>query len=245
MFLNHTVSECNVDSTYVFGLCSCFFPEQNKYVVFIGEISIVSLLWLIGVITLILVGRVFLQPYSVDKPLAGDPRLTLGQVRASGIILGLAGVTWVIGILALRLRIIALEYTFCFCNITLGFLIFLFRCILDPEARSSWNQFCLEGTCKQTRGSTATPESDPSPERSSRFGDVFATNPIITSTQNTWNKHIESTEGTSQALSMKYGRPNVNFADVLEHERSHQPPTPTHTARRAGLTTGDNHITEL
>ena len=95
----------------------------------------------------------------------------------------------------------------------------------------------------------------------SRFGDVFASNSIITQ-NNVWSTGSEGkplsppeqsrTSGSKKYNSLRYGRTNVHFADFLEQQQQDEAAQQNaqQNAERPYITPptrrlGDNHVTEL
>lgn len=78
--------------------------------------------------------------------------ITPAQIRGAFTVMFLLGITWVFGPLAINEAQTAFSYLFCICNSLQGFLIFVFRCLFNPEAKLAWLQLFYTGTLKRTRG---------------------------------------------------------------------------------------------
>ena len=157
---------------------SCVISRQRPYIFYAAEVGVTALLWLMGLITLCLVSRVLVAPLAVDKTSqSGDSKVTSSQVKMAIVLLSLTGATWLIALLTSRLHSRILEWIFCICNILVGFLVMVFRCVLHAEAQAAWQELCSHGTFHRSRGS---PSSSLNASRDSDHMDVFATNTIIT-----------------------------------------------------------------
>ena len=88
---------------------------------------------------------------------------------------------------------------------------------MPSESRAAWRELCYEGTIRR-RPSPGTSEGHESPEGSGRgFNEIFATNTIIT---NTWSREdMTRARGRSKVVSLKYGRANVHFEDLLDQDK--------------------------
>ncbi|PVD24968.1 hypothetical protein C0Q70_15464 [Pomacea canaliculata] len=78
--------------------------------------------------------------------------IVIEQVRGAFTVMFLLGVTWVFGPLAINEAKVVFNYLFCILNSLQGFLIFVFRCLFNPEARLAWVQLIKTGTLKKRRG---------------------------------------------------------------------------------------------
>lgn len=79
-------------------------------------------------------------------------RVTVAQFRGALTVMVLLGITWVFGTLAVGKLRLVFQYFFCISNSLQGFLIFLVRCLLYPEARNAWIYLIHTGKLKRHRG---------------------------------------------------------------------------------------------
>ena len=95
-------------------------------------------------------------PFFCPTVLVGDFNRTLSlcdpQIRGAFTVMFLLGVTWVFGPLAIKEAKVVFNYLFCILNSLQGFLIFVFRCLFNPEVRMCWLQLIKMGTLKKRRG---------------------------------------------------------------------------------------------
>ena len=93
--------------------------------------------------------------------------VTPAQVRGAFTVMVLMGVPWIFGPLAFSDARVVFSYVFCICNSLQGFLIFVFRCLCNPEAKLAWIQLIKTGTFKSRRGPIKSYATD----TASRSGD--------------------------------------------------------------------------
>ena len=223
---------------------SCHVPSQNPAVFYTTMVGFSSAIWVVALLMFSIVARVISQSENKARGYELDPRTTSLQVRGTFSVVVLTGVAWLFGIFVLREGYIALEILFVIANVLQALLLFIFRCVIYYEAKAAWMQLFREGTFR--RGSSSSSFESPlargRDERTSR--EVFATNPIITNT-NVWHKadQVPRTRSRNRVVSLKYGRQNVNFADVLEQE--YKPQTQDQSRRNNDGFGEDPHITEL
>ena len=97
--------------------------------------------------------RVILKPKFRGHPNGGRrDKVTPTQVRGAFTVMVLLGITWVFGPVAINESKIVFNYIFVVLNSLQGFLIFVFRCLLNTEVRLSWLYLIKTGKFKRRRG---------------------------------------------------------------------------------------------
>lgn len=128
----------------------------------------------------------------------GSTSLTPAQVRGALTVMFLLGITWVFGPLAIGKATVVFSYLFCICNSLQGCLIFIFRCLFNPEARLAWEQLVKTGTLKRRRGPIKSAYTDSS---SSKAGpETINTNRRLSNSTTT---HLSTNYQASSSSSSK------------------------------------------
>ncbi|GIY05036.1 adhesion G-protein coupled receptor G6 [Caerostris darwini] len=138
-----------LDSYYV-GMEFCMLSPINKWIYYFAFLVPSCVIMGINFVIFLLVARVIFTPRLAANN--DHPNVTIAQVRGAFTIMVLLGVTWVFGTLAFGRMKIGFQYAFCISNSVQGFLIFLVRCLLYPEARNSWVYLFKTGKLKKHRG---------------------------------------------------------------------------------------------
>ncbi|XP_039297622.1 uncharacterized protein LOC111045476 isoform X2 [Nilaparvata lugens] len=136
---------------------SCLFSSEDKNVFYIAYIGPACVILIVNFVVFLRVSKVLCMKRAVGKHnLKEKGGITMAQVRGAFTVMTLLGVTWVSGIFAVgKLRLI-FRYIFCLSNSLQGFIIFIVRCVLYPEARSAWATLFRTGSFKKHRGLTKT-----------------------------------------------------------------------------------------
>ncbi|CAG5131173.1 unnamed protein product, partial [Candidula unifasciata] len=116
----------------------CFLTSKSTVAYYTSLVAPSCAILLVNIFVFIMVARVILKPNF--------------QIRGAFTVMFLLGITWVFGPLAINEAQTAFSYLFCICNSLQGFLIFVFRCLFNPEAKMAWMQLLYMGTLKRKRG---------------------------------------------------------------------------------------------
>ncbi|XP_012937684.1 adhesion G-protein coupled receptor G2 [Aplysia californica] len=131
----------------------CYLTSDNKATYYASLVAPACLIIIINTIIFIMVARVILKPRFQQQPAStGSVSVTPAQVRGAFAVMFLMGIPWIFGPLALREARVVFAYLFTICNSLQGFLIFVFRCLFNPEAKLAWIQLFTTGTLKRRRG---------------------------------------------------------------------------------------------
>ncbi|KAH9494692.1 Adhesion G-protein coupled receptor G2 [Bulinus truncatus] len=133
---------------------------RNTAAYYSALIAPCCLIILINTVVFIMVSRVILKPKFQQQLSTETVTITPAQIRGAFTVMFLLGITWVFGPLAISEAKLVFSYIFCICNSLQGFLIFVFRCLLNPEAKMAWIQLLKTGTLKRRRGPIKSSHSD-------------------------------------------------------------------------------------
>nr|KAG5695015.1 hypothetical protein BaRGS_015839 [Batillaria attramentaria] len=129
----------------------CFLSRSSAAAYYGSLVAPACLVLVVNTVIFVMVTRVILKPRFQQQKKEAD-HITPAQVRGAFTVMFLLGVTWVFGPLAIKDAKLVFNYLFCILNSLQGFLIFVFRCLFNPEARMSWVQLIKTGTLKKRRG---------------------------------------------------------------------------------------------
>lgn len=137
-----------------------------------------------------MVARVILKPRFKGQVGSKD-HVTPAQVRGAFAVMVLLGVTWVFGPFAVNEAKLVFNYIFCVLNSLQGFLIFIFRCLFNPEARMAWILLMKSGEFKRRKGPIRSISETSSKAESKLNGSYADTNTVKTNVFNSvgWQKH--------------------------------------------------------
>ncbi|XP_061187542.1 adhesion G protein-coupled receptor B1-like [Saccostrea echinata] len=131
----------------------CFISQANTIAFYAALLGPACVILVINTVVFTLVARVIMKPRfrgSIGKN--EKEKVSPAQVRGAFTVMVLLGVTWVFGPVAINESKIVFNYLFTILNSLQGFLIFVFRCLLNTEARSAWVLLIKTGTFKRRRG---------------------------------------------------------------------------------------------
>ncbi|XP_048742170.2 adhesion G protein-coupled receptor B1-like isoform X2 [Ostrea edulis] len=131
----------------------CMISQANTIAFYVALLGPACVILVINTIVFTLVARVIMKPRfkgSIGKN--EKEKVSPAQVRGAFTVMVLLGVTWVFGPVAIKESKIVFNYLFTILNSLQGFLIFVFRCLLNTEARSAWVLLIKTGTFKRRRG---------------------------------------------------------------------------------------------
>ncbi|RZF45128.1 hypothetical protein LSTR_LSTR000538 [Laodelphax striatellus] len=136
---------------------ACLFSSEDRNVYYIAYFGPACVILIVNFVVFLRVSRVLCMKRTVGKHnLKEKGGITMAQVRGAFTVMTLLGVTWISGVFAVgRLRLI-FRYIFSMSNSLQGFIIFIVRCVLYPEARSAWATLFRTGSFKKHRGHTKT-----------------------------------------------------------------------------------------
>ncbi|GBL85884.1 hypothetical protein AVEN_63203-1 [Araneus ventricosus] len=125
----------------------------NPWIYYCAFLAPSCLILAVNFTVFVLVSRVIFTPRLTTKT-SNNPNslVTAAQVRGAFTVMVLLGVTWVFGTMAFGEMKLIFQYAFCISNSLQGFLIFLVRCLLYPEARNAWIYLFKTGKFKKHRG---------------------------------------------------------------------------------------------
>ncbi|KAK3101446.1 hypothetical protein FSP39_003656 [Pinctada imbricata] len=129
----------------------CFISQASPVAFYATLLGPACVILVINTIVFTLVARVIMKPRfkgSVEK----CDKVTPAQVRGAFTVMVLLGVTWVFGPVAINESKLVFNYLFTILNSLQGFLIFVFRCLMNNEARMAWVLLIKTGTFKRRRG---------------------------------------------------------------------------------------------
>ncbi|CAL1288397.1 unnamed protein product [Larinioides sclopetarius] len=138
---------------YFEGLQYCMLSPLNPWIYYCAFLAPSCLILAVNFTVFVLVSRVIFTPRLTTKT-SNNPNslVTAAQVRGAFTVMVLLGVTWVFGTMAFGEMKLIFQYAFCISNSLQGFLIFLVRCLLYPEARNAWIYLFKTGKFKKHRG---------------------------------------------------------------------------------------------
>ncbi|XP_050412538.2 cadherin EGF LAG seven-pass G-type receptor 2 [Patella vulgata] len=129
----------------------CFISQASPIAYYASLVGPACVILIVNTLVFILVARVILKPRFQQQE-RGTHTVTPAQIRGAFTVMILLGITWVFGPLAIHGAKLVFNYLFCILNSLQGFLIFVFRCLFNPEARLAWIQLIKTGTLKRRRG---------------------------------------------------------------------------------------------
>ena len=132
---------------------SCFISHANTVAFYISLLGPACCILIINTVVFTLVARVILKPKFRGHPNGGKrENVTPTQVRGAFTVMVLLGVTWVFGPVAIDESKLVFNYIFVVLNSLQGFLIFIFRCLINTEVRLCWLYLLKTGKFKRRRG---------------------------------------------------------------------------------------------
>ncbi|KAK7103049.1 hypothetical protein V1264_021179 [Littorina saxatilis] len=214
----------------------CFISRSNPGAYYGALVAPACLVLLVNTVIFIMVTRVILKPRFQQQTQKESEGITPSQVRGAFTVMFLLGVTWVFGPLAINEAKVVFNYLFCILNSLQGFLIFVFRCVFNPEVRLCWLQLIKTGTLKKRRGpirsavysdssSKADGKSGVYPNggshRGSAFGGSDGTSTMKSSLMhsNGWHPKLNGFSGNGQVLE----RRGTKFSTVDFYQNSTPP----------------------
>lgn len=134
--------------SFYFSFYRCIMSSYYPWIYY-GSFMVPNCCMLLGSLFVFLrVSKVIFTP----KLNSRNTTLTASQVRGAFTVMILLGATWVFGPLAFGRAKIMFSYLFSVTNSLQGFLIFLIRCMMYPEARKAWAYLLQSGKLKTHRG---------------------------------------------------------------------------------------------
>lgn len=137
-------------------------------------------------------------------------KVSPAQVRGAFTVMVLLGVTWVFGPVAINESKIVFNYLFTILNSLQGFFIFVFRCLLNTEARSAWVLLIKTGTFKRRRGPIVSQHESCSKganESRGHIGDSTVHTGRTTINNSNENLHVTKNGGKLEnGLQWKHGK---------------------------------------
>jgi hypothetical protein len=110
------------------------------------------LILVVNSVVFVMVARVILKPRFTGQVATNKDTITPAQVRGAFTVMILLGVTWVFGSFMINEAKYVFNYIFTTLNSLQGFLIFVFRCLWNPEARMAWVLLIKTGQFKRRKG---------------------------------------------------------------------------------------------
>ncbi|CAG2185169.1 unnamed protein product [Mytilus edulis] len=136
-----------------YSMFSCFISHASTIAFYIALLGPACCILIINTVVFTLVARVILKPKFRGHPNGGRrEKVTPTQVRGAFTVMVLLGVTWVFGPVAINESKVVFNYIFVVLNSLQGFLIFVFRCLINTEVRLSWLYLLKTGKFKRRRG---------------------------------------------------------------------------------------------
>ncbi|CAI9723769.1 adhesion G protein-coupled receptor E1-like [Octopus vulgaris] len=129
----------------------CFLSHGNRTAFYAALLAPACIILSINSLVFAMVTKVIMKPKFKNKNQCNSP-VTMVQVRGCFTVMVLLGVTWLFGPLAVNEIKLVFNYLFCILNSLQGFFIFVFRCLLNPEAKMAWIQLIKMGTLKKKKG---------------------------------------------------------------------------------------------
>ncbi|XP_042899870.1 adhesion G protein-coupled receptor E2 isoform X1 [Parasteatoda tepidariorum] len=138
---------------YYSGLAYCMISPLDPVLYYCAFLGPCCIILATNTTVFLLVAKVIFTPrLTVKTSYREHPSVTVAQVRGAFTVMVLLGVTWVFGTLTVGRMKLFFQYFFCIANSLQGFLIFLVRCLLYPEARNAWIYLLKAGKLKKHRG---------------------------------------------------------------------------------------------
>lgn len=129
----------------------CFLSYGNRTAFYVALLTPACVILFINTVVFGMVTKVIMKPKFKNKHQCSSAVSSV-QVRGCFTVMVLLGVTWLFGPLAINEMKIFFNYLFCILNSLQGFFIFVFRCLLNPEAKMAWVQLIKMGTLKKKKG---------------------------------------------------------------------------------------------
>lgn len=129
----------------------CFLSYGNKTAFYVALLTPACIILFVNTVVFGMVTKVILKPKFKNRHQCTQ-NVTSIQVRGCFTVMVLLGVTWLFGPLAINEMKLIFNYFFCILNSLQGFFIFVFRCLLNPEAKMAWIQLIKMGTLKKKKG---------------------------------------------------------------------------------------------
>lgn len=129
----------------------CFLSYGNRTAFYVALLTPACIILFINTVVFGMVTKVIVKPKFKNKHQCSSAVSSV-QVRGCFTVMVLLGVTWLFGPLAINEMKIFFNYLFCILNSLQGFFIFVFRCLLNPEAKMAWVQLIKMGTLKKKKG---------------------------------------------------------------------------------------------
>lgn len=127
--------------------------SKDPWVYYLSFLGPCCVILAANLIIFLRVSRVICTPKLAVRNAPNHTRtVTVAQIRGSFTVMVLLGVTWVFGTMAIGEVRLIFQYLFSISNSLQGFLIFLVRCLLYPEAKNAWVYLLRTGKFKTHRG---------------------------------------------------------------------------------------------
>jgi len=195
------------------------------YVMYLGYVCVATLCGLIVFVVIFIT--------IIRRRRQQDPRMIIDHVMTLLVVHGLLGAAWVLGVLTARHGGQGLNVAFCVVNGCLGLAI-LVRCMFDFRLRVLCADLPVDevqNDRRRRRVSQDTWSHDSSPAAVGRTAasltrddsrNVFAGNSIITPAPQNGNgwRRLNRGDADKTEASMKYGKPEVHYADALNDVRN-------------------------
>lgn len=189
----------------------CFISQANSIAFYAALLGPACIILVINTVVFTLVARVIMKPRfkgSIGKN--EKEKVSPAQVRGAFTVMVLLGVTWVFGPVAINESKIVFNYLFTILNSLQGFLIFVFRCLLNTEARSAWVLLIKTGTFKRRRGPIVSQHESCSKganESRGHMGDSTVHTGRTTINNSNENLHVTKNGGKLEnGLQWKHGK---------------------------------------
>ena len=207
---------CKFKFKHIFLYFSCFISQASPVAFYATLLGPACVILVINTVVFTLVARVIMKPRfkgSVGK----NEKVTPAQVRGAFTVMVLLGVTWVFGPVAINESKIVFNYLFTILNSLQGFLIFVFRCLLNNEARMAWALLIKTGTFKRRRGPIKSVCGDTNSSKG--YADYKVNGSSGDSTMHT-GKTVVSSNGHNHVVS-KNGEAIFRNGQANDHRNGH------------------------
>ena len=134
----------------------------------------VLLILLINFIAFTLILRSLLT--SESKVTANRKTNGITQARRAIAILVVLGLTWLLGVLAIKDAKLVFQYLFCIFNALQGLLVFIFYCVLSKDTKKKWMSLCSR---KEKFGTSSSHDYR---ETHSRFNEITSNKSRVSKT---------------------------------------------------------------
>lgn len=139
--------------SFYFFFYSCVMSSYYPWIYYPAFMAPNCVLLLLNLFVFMRVSRVIFTPkLTVRASHNRNHKVTASQVRGAFTVMILLGTTWVFGTLSFGRTKVVFSYLFCITNSLQGFLIFVVRCLLYPEAKNAWVYLYKTGKFKTHRG---------------------------------------------------------------------------------------------